>query len=422
MKPLFAALMAGLLSGCAAEPWRFAENRSGPLGDSPNRTATFNTSAAQHGGPEATNDATRQSTKRPKGLIDPLVDRIPLLSSAYLDPTISTTGIAQGHPYSDRQDPSSVQMAPLLEDGHMIEPVSFEENSQQPLVYLPDQGGSLLPSGRQAIWVGVEGTDSDPVDVLIDDGDHCGPQRPFFARMMNHPLVYNLITDERNFYSCCSLEWLAVGLGTSAILANTNLDEQFRESIHGPAHKNSTSLNWMKDLGTGQYVIPALAGIWVADVLINSTAPGERPIVEGLEEWSGRSLRGLIVGAVPVVALQSIIGSSRPGMSSAGSRWTPFQSSHGVSGHAFVGAVPFWTAAQMTDCVPLEVGFYAMGSLAGIARLQNDSHYLSQVVMGWWIAGLSVAAVDCTEWQKRSWQVMPMVTDGGAGLALMHQW
>jgi hypothetical protein len=237
----------------------------------------------------------------------------------------------------------------------------------------------------------VEGSDSDPVDVVIDDGNRCAPQRPFFARMMDHPLVYNLVSDERNFYSCCSLEWLAAGLGTSAILANTNLDEQFRESIHGPVHKNSTNLNWMKDFGTGQYVIPALAGIWMADVLIESTAPGQQPIVEGLEEWSGRSLRGLIVGAVPVVALQSIIGSSRPGMSSAGSRWTPFQSSHGVSGHAFVGAVPFWTAAQMTDCVPLEAGFYAMGSLAGIARLQTDSHYLSQVVLGWWIAGLSVA-------------------------------
>jgi len=84
--------------------------------------------------------------------------------------------------------------------------------------------------------------------------------------------------------------------------------------------------------------------------------------------------------------------------------------------------VPFWTAAQMTDCVPLEAGFYAMGSLAGIARLQTDSHYLSQVVLGWWIAGLSVAAVDCTEYQKRSWQVMPMITDGGAGMAVMHQW
>src|SRR5262249_16684096 len=156
--------------------------RPGPLGNSLNRPATFDTSGAQHGGLEATDDTTRQSTNRPKGLIDPLVDRIPLLSSSFLDSTIPTAGIAQSNPYRDRSEPLSVQMAPLGGDRGVIEHVSFEENSQQPLVYLPDQSGSLLPSGRQAIWVGVEGTDSDPVDVVIDDGDHCGPQRPFFAR------------------------------------------------------------------------------------------------------------------------------------------------------------------------------------------------------------------------------------------------
>jgi len=422
MKPRFAALMASLLSGCAAQSWRFAEDRPRPPSDADRttlvgsvpirQTALSPTAAATASSSESTDreDASRsvyQSPKRPRGLIDPLVDRIPsLLSGTLLEPPPMPT----------------LSAVPSFAGQDSIELASFDQVSQRGLVYLPDEGGALLPSGRQAVWVGVQGADGDPVDVVIDDGNRSAPQRSLFARAMDYPIVYNLVTDERNFYSCCSLEWLAAGLGTSAILANTNLDEQFRQSIHGPAHKNSTDLNWMKDLGTGQYVIPALAGIWVADVLLESTAPGQRPVVEGLEEWSGRSLRGLIVGAVPVVALQSIIGSSRPGMSSAGSRWTPFQSSHGVSGHAFVGAVPFWTAAQMTDCVPLEAGFYAMGSLAGISRLHTDSHYLSQVVMGWWIAGLSVAAVDCTEWQKRSWEVMPMITDGGAGMAVMHQW
>jgi hypothetical protein len=37
-----------------------------------------------------------------------------------------------------------------------ILPVSFEQDAQQRLVYLPDQTSALLPSGRQAVWVGVE--------------------------------------------------------------------------------------------------------------------------------------------------------------------------------------------------------------------------------------------------------------------------
>ncbi len=76
----------------------------------------------------------------------------------------------------------------------------------------------------------------------------------------------------------------------------------------------------------------------------------------------------------------------------------------------------------MTDYVPLQVGFYTMGTLAGISRLHTDSHYLSQVLMGWWIAGLSVAAVNETEWQKRQWLVTPTLIEGAPGIAVMHQW
>ena len=47
------------------------------------------------------------------------------------------------------------------------------------------------------------------------------------------PIWQNLVSDERNFYSCCSLEWLAAGVGGAAILANTNLDQQFRQFVHG---------------------------------------------------------------------------------------------------------------------------------------------------------------------------------------------
>jgi hypothetical protein len=206
-------------------------------------------------------------------------------------------------------------------------------------------------------------------------------------------------------------------------LANTNLDEQFRQAVHGPANSHNNSLMWAKDLGTGQYVIPGLLGVYAVDYWIDSgAAPGERPVAEALQQWSGRSLRGLTVGAVPVLALQYAIGSSRPGESSAGSKWKPFQDNNGVSGHAFVGAVPFWTAAQMTDNIPLEAAFYAGGTLAGISRIHDDAHYLSQVVMGWWIAGLSVAAVNNTEWEKRQWQVMPMMIEGGSGIGVMHQW
>jgi len=130
-------------------------------------------------------------------------------------------------------------------------------------------------------------------------------------------------------------------------------------------------------------------------------------------------MRGLIVGATPLLSLQYLIGSSRPS-AGTGSQWEPFKSSHGVSGHAFVGAVPLWTAAQMTDCCALEAGFYTAGTLAGWSRIHTDAHYFSQVLLGWWLAGLSVSAVNHTELGKHDWYVMPTLDDGGTGISLIH--
>jgi hypothetical protein len=262
----------------------------------------------------------------------------------------------------------------------------------------------------------------------VADGTNNTPPKnnmdpPSFLSLQDRPLLLNLLNDERNFYRCGSLEWLAVGLGGSALLANTNLDQEFRQAVHGPAGAGSTNLYWMTDMGNGEYVIPGLVAIWLLDYGIDSlSSDGGYAGTVWLQEWSGRSMRGMAVGAVPVLALQYLIGSARPGETSNGSHWTPFQSSHGVSGNAWVCAVPFWTAAQMTDCAPLQVGFYAMGSLGGIARIHTDAHYLSQVVMGWWLAGLSVSAVNHTELEKQNWYITPTVDDDGTGIALIHLW
>jgi hypothetical protein len=240
------------------------------------------------------------------------------------------------------------------------------------------------------------------------------------ARFRDHPIVYNLLADERNFYRCASLEWLAAGLGTSAILANTHADQGFRDSYGETFRPADRNLDFLKQFGNGVYVIPALAAIWVADFGIDSYTEDERwGACEWLQEWSGRSIRGLIVGAAPVLSLQYLIGSSRPGAGST-SRWEPFQSKHGVSGHSFVGAVPFWTAAQMTDSWMMDAGFFTMGTMAGWSRIHTDAHYLSQVLLGWWLAGLSVSAVNHTELITRQWWIMPAMDEGGGGIYLVH--
>jgi hypothetical protein len=93
-----------------------------------------------------------------------------------------------------------------------------------------------------------------------------------------------------------------------------------------------------------------------------------------------------------------------------------------VSGHAFVGAVPLFTIAKMSDSCLVKAGFYTLGTAAGISRLHDNADYLSQVGLGWWIAYLSVCAVDGTEQQKRQWQLAPTIINGSPGVMMMHQW
>ena len=165
---------------------------------------------------------------------------------------------------------------------------------------------------------------------------------------------------------------------------NTNVDQWFRQTYQEHFRPADSNLDFVKDFGTGGLVIPAMAGLWFFDqCIVWVTGDEDMPAVEWIDQWSNRSLRGWLVGGLPLVTLQYVTGASRPGQTGAGSHWTPFKSTHGVSGHAFVGSVPFFTAAEMTDFIPLKVGFYALGSAAGISRIYTDSHYLSQVALGW---------------------------------------
>ncbi len=455
MKFLLTAVLLDLLIGWAAQPLRFVQAcdkvapihyPSAQIASSPQtaaddqclrRASDYPTICLVPQGSPVTADSTpvqsRSQSADPRafGAVDSLTDRLPSLLSGTLfaplrpesTPSIFTTNSRRFTPLAAAGYP--VQWVSYVADANLNHTGTIESQQQGDLVFLPDSlhdPAEPTQLGQPPIWVGVDKQSGCAVSVIIDDHPSQATDS-YFQRLMQRPLVHNLVSDERNFYSCGSMAWLGVGLGASAILANTNLDEQFRQAVHGPANAHNQDLMWAKDLGTGQYVIPGLAAIYVADYWLDyNAAPGERPVAESLEQWSGRSLRGMAVGAVPVLALQYIIGSSRPGESSAGSKWKPFQDNNGVSGHAFIGAVPFWTAAQMTDNIPLEVVFYAGGTLAGISRIHDDAHYLSQVVMGWWIAGLSVAAVNCTQLQNSQWQVMPLVMENGTGIGALYQW
>lgn len=139
-------------------------------------------------------------------------------------------------------------------------------------------------------------------------------------------------------------------------------------------------------------------------------------------EWGERSLRTVLVGGPPMLALQYGIGASRPDELHSASHWEPFQDANAVSGHAFMGAIPFLSAAKMTDR-PLLKGALIFGSvLPGFSRFNDEDHYASQVVLGWSMAYLAASAVDDTYAQERPYRLMPGPVGEGTGINVLFSY
>ena len=122
-----------------------------------------------------------------------------------------------------------------------------------------------------------------------------------------------------------------------------------------------------------------------------------------------------------MLLMQEVLGSSRPADTGMPSQWSPFHASNGVSGHAFMGSVPFITAANMTDNIWAKAGLYFCSTFTGWSRINDDKHYLSQVCLGWWMGYLSCQAVEGTHRANQHFSVTPLVSPEMTGIGLTYQ-
>lgn len=229
----------------------------------------------------------------------------------------------------------------------------------------------------------------------------------------------DLYQDYWHFYSPESLTCLGLSIGAAAVLANTSLDEHFRTWFD--EHLATDSHDWRYAKLTGETWL--VVSVLLAGSAIDQWAPSchlcqERIWPPIVGDWSRQSLRAMLVGAPVVGVLQYATGASRPGESDHGSYWRPLQDHNGVSGHTFVGAVPFLVAAQWTDSWPLKIAFWIGSGLAGYSRINDDVHYLSQVVLGWSIACLSVEATQMTQESPLQYRLVPLTIDGLVGVGM----
>jgi len=231
-----------------------------------------------------------------------------------------------------------------------------------------------------------------------------------------------VFTDFGNLYNQNSAKNFGVVLLGTGMLANTSMDGNF-QNWHGKRVRSDFSNDFSKVakfFGEGQIFIPVMATSAITYRFLQES----RGLPDStLGDFTDRTFRGYLVGAPALLTFQSLLGGDRPGDGS--SHWRPFHRPVGVSGHAFVGAVPFITAAQMTDKPFVKGLFYALSVCTAWSRVNDDAHYLSQVALGWYLAYLSVRAVTATESRMllpRGLTIFPVSTGDSVGIGLHYQY
>jgi membrane-associated phospholipid phosphatase len=233
-----------------------------------------------------------------------------------------------------------------------------------------------------------------------------------------HRLLDNSIQDYRRLYSPRELLALGGGIGLAAAFANTLVDQSFQDwhDAHVATHDMRKFAYVVREFGNGKYFLP-----FYAVCLGAGEAWPSNPTLHVVGEWGDRSLRSFLVGGPALLVLQRVLGASRP-EEHRGSNWVSFRDAHSASGHAFIGGISFINAAMMTDSVPLKSAFYVASIVPGWSRIIQDKHYVSQVVLGWWLGYLSASAVNWTEQSKSDWLVTPVVSDEGMQIAFLRAW
>ena len=272
--------------------------------------------------------------------------------------------------------------------------------------------------------------DSPPIQPEIKQNETIGEyyKQKRKQHRLCRPIVKELQRYKESLFSFYNLDTamnFSIALGLGGVLANTACDDNFANW-----YQNHVRTDFTDDIGRVAKTFGE-GGITISTVLVTSFVYRymeeywdlRGSDAENIGQWASRSSRAIFVGFPPLLLGQYIIGASRPGEDHHGSYWKSFSDTNGISGHAFMGAIPFITAAQMTDNIGVKSLLYAGSTFTAWSRVNDNHHYLSQVILGWYLAYLSCNAVSRTENPNfgRGLTVFPLVTADTAGIGILYR-
>ena len=177
-------------------------------------------------------------------------------------------------------------------------------------------------------------------------------------------------------------DWRKAGLiGGGVLLTGLLLDKPIRDAAQ--RNRSSSSDDFFKNVekfGTKQYGLPVLAGFYAYGIFANDYN-AKTTALDGLS--------ASIISALVTSGIKGIVGRARPNTGLGPGHFSPFKSDYSFpSGHA-TGAFAFASViAAHYDDVWIDTTAYTIASLVGVARIQLNAHWTSDVVAGALIGGL----------------------------------
>ena len=247
---------------------------------------------------------------------------------------------------------------------------------------------------------------------------------PFFAQSEEQQTEYRvnfknmgntIWQDYEAFYTQERLIRVASVFGVGAVMAHSNIDTEFQDWHQSNIRSSGTDdfSKVVKHLGEKTLMMPI--------AILASSLEFSKPD-SFWAEWGQLSTRAYLLGGPIIGFTQPLTGGSRPKDEYKDAHWRPFNDDNGVSGHSFVGAVPFLALTKMSQLNDWQRTLaYVASGLGSWSRINDDAHYLSQAMLGWYIAWESLNAI--SQSPKASWyQVKPVVFGDGVGIGVSIDW
>lgn len=247
----------------------------------------------------------------------------------------------------------------------------------------------------------------------------------FFSLFISHqsmaseilPFKVDVVSDYKNFYTLDRFTRLAIAGSAMGVVANTAIDREiynwYQDDIRSSSSNDFSKI--AKFAGEGKYLLPLSV---LASHALNFDSDSS------LGAWGSDVARAYTVGLPLIWTSQYLTGASRP-IELNDSDWRPFEDNNGVSGHAFIGAVPFLAIAKKTDNKYLKYIAYFSSGLTAWSRINDGAHYTSQAILGWYIAYEALDAITETNHNKSakvSYAFQPIVAKDAIGVNFQLVW